>query len=253
VERAKARFKTDSPTEKQIEEMINEMIKQAVKPLKNKKLVETLIYLYRKTEQTIDEINKDRVISADFSTDEAKQKVESFKAFIKENKNELDALQIIYSKSYKQRHLTYEIINKLADAIKRPPYNLTPEVLWMAYEKLEKAKIRGGGPLKLLTNIISLVRFAINDMPVLEPFTMLVDENFGKWVKIQESIGRKFTDEQKWWLENIKEHIASSGAMEMDDFDLTPFSNRGGLAKADKVFGGEVGKVVEEMNEVLVA
>ena len=71
-------------------------------------------------------------------------------------------LQIIYSKPYGERHITYEQIKQIADAIEKPPYHLTPDLVWQAYEKLEKSRVRGS-PQKLLTNIISLVRFAMGE------------------------------------------------------------------------------------------
>ena len=94
------------------------------------------------------------------AVEKAKLTVKSFKDFIEQNKDELTALQIIYSRPYSQRHLTYEAIKELADAIKKQPYNLTPELVWLAYQQLEKSKVKGAGPQKLLTNIVSLVRFA---------------------------------------------------------------------------------------------
>ncbi|MDD5310015.1 MAG: type I restriction-modification enzyme R subunit C-terminal domain-containing protein [Deltaproteobacteria bacterium] len=36
-------------------------------------------------------------------------------------------------------------------------------------------------------------------------------------------------------------------------FDLTPFVEKGGLGGARKVFGGELGSLVKELNEVLSA
>ncbi|NGZ10797.1 MAG: hypothetical protein CV088_15655 [Nitrospira sp. LK70] len=41
--------------------------------------------------------------------------------FIKTHKDEITALQILYSKPYRQR-LTFESIKEPADAIQKPPY-----------------------------------------------------------------------------------------------------------------------------------
>ncbi len=41
-----------------------------------------------------------------------------------------------------------------------------------------------------------------------------------------------FTPEQRQWLDAIKDHIAKSLAIELDDFDEVPFSQYGGLGKA---------------------
>jgi type I restriction enzyme R subunit len=54
-------------------------------------------------------------------------------------------LQIIYNKPYSARDLTYETIKELAEAIRKPPYNLSEELLWQAYEHLERSKVRGAG------------------------------------------------------------------------------------------------------------
>ena len=62
-----------------------------------------------------------------------------------------------------------------------------------------------------------------------------------------------FSDEQRQWLEAIRDHIAASLAIQMDDFDYVPFAQRGGLGKANQVFGKDLGPLLNEMNEVLAA
>lgn len=51
----------------------------------------------------------------------------------------------------------------------------------------------------------------------------------------------------------MRDHIATSLELEVDDFDLTPFTDAGGLAKASRVFGKELQDIVRELNEVLAA
>jgi type I restriction enzyme R subunit len=194
------------------------------------------------------------LIFAGFS-EQAKEKaqgvVSTFKQFIEENKNELTALQIIYSKPYGRRHLTYQEIKQLAEAIEKPPYNLTPELLWQAYEQLDRSKVKGAGPQKLLTNIISLIRFAMGDSDVLEPYPLRVDELFNRWIDEQRSGGVSFTDEQMEWLLMIKNHIALSLSIEMEDFESVPFNQKGGPVKAMQLFGDGLNMVMDELNEVL--
>ena len=163
IEKAKEMFKTETPTEQEITKASYDLVTMACEPFDNPKLRNTIIDIKKRNEQTIDEITLDKLISADYDLN-AKEKstrviIDTFKKFIQENKDELTALQIIYSKPYSRRHLTYEEIKQLAEAIKKPPYQLTPELVWHAYEQLEKSKMRGAGPMKLLT-IISLVRYA---------------------------------------------------------------------------------------------
>jgi hypothetical protein len=39
----------------------------------------------------------------------------------------------------------------------------------------------------------------------------------------------------------------------MDSFDLTPFTNEGGLARVSKVFGKNLKGIVHELNQALAA
>ena len=41
---------------------------------------------------------------------------------------------------------------------------------------------------------------------------------------MQETAGRAFTDEQRRWLEAIRDHIAGSVSIELSSFQLAPFN-----------------------------
>jgi len=87
----------------------------------------------------------------------------------------------------------------------------------------------------------------------LRPFHDQVNERFAQWLIQQEKNGRKFSDEQRQWLEAIRDHIAASFAIEVDDLDYVPFAQRGGLGKASQLFGNQVAGLLNELNEVLAA
>jgi type I restriction enzyme R subunit len=178
--------------------------------------------------------------------------VRSFEQFLEEHKNEIDALQFFYSVPHKKR-LRYKDIKSLADAISAPLRQWTPDKLWRAYETLEKSKVRGAGAERLLTDVVSLVRFALHKDGELVPYTERVTARFQVWLAQQETAGRTFDAEQRRWLEMMRDHIATSVEIDLDDFDLTPFANEGGLAKATRLFGRNLGAIVGELNEVLAA
>jgi type I restriction enzyme R subunit len=256
LEKAKELFKTDKPSAEQVEKASEELGKNACALFTdNPKFRNTLVDVKRRSEQIIDTVSKDVLVFAG-ADEQAKVKarlyVEAFRKFIEENKDELTALQIIYSKPFASRQLTYDAIKQLAEAIRKPPYNLTPELVWMAYEQLEKSKVKGAGPQKLLTNIVSLVRFAIGTVDVLEPFAETVNQRFNDWLAHQEKQGRRFMSEQLEWLNMIKEHIATSLTIGIEDFENVPFNQKGGAIKANKLFGQELNKLLEELNTVLV-
>ena len=112
--------------------------------------------------------------------------------------------------------------------------------------------MRGSGG-KVLTDIVSLVRFALQQDGQLEPYGEKVKERFAGWIARQESNGHKFTPEQRRWLEDIRDHIATSLSIERDDFDEVPFAQHGGLGKATRHFGSELQRLLNELNEALAA
>ncbi|MCK9442088.1 MAG: hypothetical protein M0Q13_11785 [Methanothrix sp.] len=252
--KAREIFQTKTPSAEQVKSAAKELAKAACLPFDYPKFRNALIDIKKRNEQIIDELSKDVVLFAGgdaTATERAHRITDSFRNFIEENKDELTALQIIYGKPYAKRRLTCEEIKQLAEAIEKPPYHLTPDLVWRAYEYLEKSKVKGAGPQKLLTNIISLVRFAMGESPFLQPFRETVDERFAAWLAVQEQTGQKFTPEQAEWLEMLKEHIATSLRIDVNDLELAPFYERGGPVKACRLFGPGLSGMLETLNEAL--
>jgi type I restriction enzyme R subunit len=245
----------EEPTEQELADVAKHLLDAAVEPLAtNPKLRERLIDVRRSYEQTLDEFSQDKVLAAGYSldgADRARQTAESFRAFIEEHKDEITALQILYSRPYRQRP-TFKEIKDLAHAIARPPYQWTPERLWEAYETLERSRVRGSGG-RVLTDMVSLVRFALEQEDELVPYPELVDERFQAWLLAQENAGRTFTTAQLAWLERIRDHVAASLAISTEDFDYTPFVEHGGIGKAYELFGDELTPLLDELNEALAA
>ncbi|MBI5314721.1 MAG: DEAD/DEAH box helicase family protein [Nitrospirae bacterium] len=231
------------------------LIKDAVTPLHDPKLRELLIEIKKKNELTIDHVSQDQVIEAGFSADalaRARTIVQSFEQFITQHKDEITALQVLYSKQYKQR-LKFEDIKDLAHAIEKPPYLWNESQLWQAYAALEKSKVKGASSKRILTDLVSLVRFATHQDNELVPFPEKVNANFNIWLGEQESRGKKFTDEQRHWLEMIRDHIAANLVVEPDDFEYVPFAQEGGLGKVHQLFPEGLQTIIETLNVALVA
>jgi type I restriction enzyme R subunit len=158
---------------------------------------------------------------------------------------------VLYSRPYAQR-LRFADIRALAEAINAPPRTWTPEALWRAYETLDKSKVRRSGG-RVLTDIVSLVRFALHQEEALVPFPEQVNARFAAWLAQQEGLGRRFTPEQREWLELIRVQIAASFQIGRDDFDYAPFSQKGSLGRVYQVFGEGLEPLLAELKEVLVA
>ncbi len=227
----------------------------AVKLLYEPGLRELLADIKRKNEITIDTVSSDEIIEIGFSADalnRARGVVQSFEQFIRENRDEITALQILYSRPYKQR-LSYEDVKDLAAQIHAPPHLWNESQLWNAYAALEKSKVKGAGGKRILTDLVSLVRFAIHQDNELVPYPERVNANFGAWLASQHNSGTQFTPEQQRWLEMIRDHIAGSVNIEPDDFELPPFAQQGGLGKVHQLFGDKLNTIIEELNEALAA
>jgi type I restriction enzyme R subunit len=145
---------------------------------------------------------------------------------------------VYFSKPYAQRP-TYADIKALADAIGKPPHSWTAEKLWEAYETLDDSKVQGSAG-SVLTNLVSLVRFALGVDDELEPWPQRVQERFDAWMAQQRQAGRTFTDDQADWLALIRDHLAASLSIELAELQDPPFSQHGGLFKARELFGQDL-------------
>ncbi|MGL5134464.1 MAG: type I restriction-modification enzyme R subunit C-terminal domain-containing protein, partial [Planktothrix sp.] len=248
IEQAVKQFQTPTPTEAQQQQATEVLINQACQPFDNPQFRNLLREIKTKNEQIVDTVSQDVVLFAGFDTtvrdSKAMATVESFREFVEANKDEITALQILYNQPYGQRRLTYEQIKQLANALERPPRSLTPEKLWQAYSQLEADKVRGAGVQKLLTDIISLVRFAMGETETLEPFAVTIEEKFQQWLR-----GKTFSSEQVCWLEKIKEHIITSVRIDVEDLQEMPQEAFQGV----QLFGNDLMNILNELNEVLAA
>jgi type I restriction enzyme R subunit len=239
-----------------------QFVRHAVKPLCDPALRNLLIDLKRKAEQIIDTVTQDTLLQADFSEaarERAKGTVESFEKFIAEHKDEITALQILYSRPQRSPEpLTFEALKALADALQAPPHLWTESQLWQAYAALDKSKVKGESRRRILTDLVSLVRFAMHQDNELVPFPERVNANFKAWLAQQASVRAEpvealFTPEQLHWLEMIRDHIAANLGIVPDDFEYSPFAQEGGIGKVHQLFGAELPKVLEAMNRELAA
>ncbi|HEV2548640.1 MAG TPA: type I restriction-modification enzyme R subunit C-terminal domain-containing protein [Stellaceae bacterium] len=232
-----------------------ELRAKAAQALDNPKLRKLLIELKEMSEITIDELSRDRVISTGFDLKQAEEKTASFRRFIEENKDELTALQILYSRPHAQRRLTWKAVTDLRDALARPPWLLEPAVIWSCYKRLNASKVRERSPGNVLSDMVSLVRFALSRTDTLQPLSVDVERQFNLWTGREKKAGREYTDEQTRWLLLIRDHIAANVEMTLDDLqDIPAFADRGGRIAANRVFGKErVPALIDELNDALVA
>jgi type I restriction enzyme R subunit len=104
-----------------------------------------------------------------------------------------------------------------------------------------------------VTDLVSLVRFALGADAELVPYADKVRERYAAWLAQQEQAGVQFSDRQRWWLDRIAEVVATSAGVGPDDLEGAPFAERGGVDGALRDLGTEAERYLTELNEALTA
>jgi type I restriction enzyme R subunit len=224
-------------------------------PFNNPKLRDYLENVRKNHDQIIDNVNIDEVTFSGWDsehTDKAEEAISTFTRFIEENKDSIEALQIIYSQSYRIRPLTLRMIEELYEVLQKAPYHLTNEKLWLAYS-ITQNRVKQKNVINKLVDIVSLIRFQLGQTKELYIFSDEVDLRFRDWIFAKNAGHKQFTEEQTEWLRMVRDHIATSISITADDLDYTPFDASGGRGKFYQLFGNEFEDILNEMNIALLA
>jgi type I restriction enzyme R subunit len=201
----------------------------------------------------IDTVTRDHVLEAGFSEaarDRARGIVQTFEAFIAEHRDEITALQILYNRPTKAP-LTFDDLKALADSLHAPPHLIDESLLWQAYAALDRSRVKGTSRSRILTDLVSLVRFAMQQDNELVPYPERVASNFKAWLaqRTPAALHPRTTtlaaDDPRPHRRQPRHHL--------DDFEYAPFNKEGGLGRVHQLFGEELPKVIEALNRELVA
>ncbi|MEM9078775.1 MAG: DEAD/DEAH box helicase family protein, partial [Bacteroidota bacterium] len=221
----------------------------------NGELNDYLENVRKEHEQIIDSVNIDTVTKSEWDTttvDKAAEVVKDFSEYLETHKDEIKALSIFYDQPYNRREITFSMIKDVLDRLKLEKPVLAPYHVWNAFATLEEVKSEQ--PKQELTALVSLIRRVCGIDSELKAFDKTIDENFKKWI-FKQNAGQhnRFTNEQMDWLRMIKDHVVSSYHIALDDLDYTPFDSNGGRGRMHQLFGDEMNKILDELNDELVA
>jgi type I restriction enzyme R subunit len=242
-------------TDEQFQTGRRELAEQACQPFYNPALRERLENIKRENEQSIDTVTQDVVTFQGFdpaARERAETLVRSFREYIEQHQAQITALQILYSRPYKQR-LTEPMLKELEKKLRETNAAWTEDTLWQAHAAIAPERVRGRSTVDRFADLVPLVRFALQQQPVLEPFAESVQARFDSWLAQKSAAGVTFTPDQQAWLELVRDHIATTLSIEVDDFDYSPFNSKGGLGRAHALFGEQLPALLDELNEVLAA
>jgi type I restriction enzyme R subunit len=159
----------------------------------------------------------------------------AFSEFVKKKENEIAAIAILLNKP---KDWNTSALNELRQKLRQSSYD---------EENLRKAhKIVYH---KDAVDIISMIKHAAKETePLLSP-----EERVSKAIR-KVVAGKALNDEQMRWMEYIKEHLKQNMTLDEEDFSVVPaLSDRGGLSRFKKVFGGDYSKVISEINLAIAA
>lgn len=251
---AQGKFQTPTPTEEQLQAVQREAASQAAAPFCRPEVRDFIENVRRSHEQIIDNTNPDTLLFAGFDIQKeetADRVIRTFHEFIEENKDEIIALRILYSQTYRDRPMAIEKLKALYQKLRGK--GVTIERLWDCYVIKKPDKVKGSSTLRQLADLVSMIRFEMGQADSLQPFADKVNYNFQQWTFRRNAGAVHFTPEQMEWLQLVKDHIATSLSIQTEDLDLSPFDRKGGLGRFYEVFGEQYEAILTEMNRELVA
>lgn len=242
-------------TEEEVSMQAQQQLTDKVVHVLNGPLIEYIVKVRQLHDQVIDTINIDTVEFAGWdgqARENAEALTRSFADYCAGHKDEITALSIYYNQPYNRRAVTFAMVKELLDKLRADKPVLAPLRVWQAYERIDN--VGSNSPMNELTALVALVRRVCGIDPVVTLYEQTVNRNFKNWVFGKQAGQLKYTEEQMEWLRMIKDFIADSVHLEKDDIEhLSPFVDKGGLMRFYTLFGDNYERIIDELNEQLVA
>jgi type I restriction enzyme, R subunit len=161
----------------------------------------------------------------------------AFERFVRDNASHIEGLKILLGRP---QDWSTEALKELRLSLSNAPERFTEDSLQKAF-KLKHHKA--------LLDIISMVK----RVAVAGSSLLTAEERVNTAID-QVAAGRPLTDDQKKWLDYIRQHLIQNLTVDKEDFDNVPIlANRGGWGRANKVFNGQLDALLSDIHKELVA
>lgn len=166
------------------------------------------------------EEDPDTLINASFKFEDAKSYTEKFEQYIKDNKDSIEALRIIYNSE--DTLITQSMLIDLRDRLMSESSHFKASHLWKSYRTLDPASVDDfdtRANAKALTNLIQLVRYAYKKNNKL---TSLMNGFVQRFNLYCGQTQRNLNEEQTEIMRQIAEFIVNDGAIsaaELNEID----------------------------------
>ena len=154
--------------------------------------------------------------------------IDAFETFVRENTNKIDALNLVLTRP---RDLTRESLRELRLALDARHFT----------EGALRAAWRDKTNEDIAASIIGFIRQAALGDPLI-PYANRVDAAIRKV-----SSTHQLDDVQQRWLSRIGDEMKSQVVIDRKAFDDPPFAQQGGYKRFNKIFGGELDAILDEI------
>ena len=155
----------------------------------------------------------DSIIDVGFAKEQAKGYIQQFEDYINDNKDEIEALRIIYNQE--KIAITHSMLKDLEKKLITHNNQLRNDFLWTCYKTLDGETgnvkpLNKETELGILTNLIQLVRYGFK----IENELVSLKRRFGSYFNLYRGQAwRKFTPEQVEIVRQIAEYIVQNGCV----------------------------------------
>ena len=161
----------------------------------------------------------------------------AFERFVRENPDHVEAIRVLLDRP---RDWSTDALSELKAKLTRAPQRFT-------LDNLERVHKEHYG--KALVDIISMVKHAAD-----EKHPLLTAEERVRLAVVKVGADRDLSEEQRAWLERIREHLVQNLSISKDDFASVPVLDRaGGWGVANRVFQGQLDEIIRRLNEAVAA
>lgn len=157
--------------------------------------------------------------------------IDAFQTFVRDNANKIDALNLVVTRP---RDLTRESLRELRLVLDARHFR----------ENDLRSAWRDRTNEDIAASIIGFIRQAALGDPLI-PYADRVDAAIRKVASTHD-----LDDVQRRWLDRIGDEMKSQVVIDRQAFDDPPFAQQGGYRRLNKIFGGELDAILEEIRTV---
>lgn len=237
-----------------VQAAMRKWVDHVVEPLAaNPQLRQRILEMRSAHDRIIDEVSTDQLIMAGgvIDYDKCKHLVSSWKQFLDEHRNDISLLHVLYAQPHGAK-VTFAQLKELADRITSPPRSWTIDAIWNAYQALDTEHVRKTDR-HTATDLIALIRYTLEHEPELIPYATTINDRYRNWHAQQAQAGVTFTEQQRWWLDRIKDTIIQNATMTANDLELAPFTENGGTDGFIHALGNQAAHILTNLTETLAA